>query len=108
MVAVVAKLVEHELVGGVHLHQPLEAPLGFVQHIGAAVAAVQAIGLLSIGKYNGEIAVCGEQVVGRIGRGGDVLQVVARIVPSTDYVYMRTIGHGAIERIAVVGMAAIF
>ena len=87
MVAVIAELVEHEFVGGVHLHQPGEAPAGFVQHIGGTVGTVQAIGLPGIAKYAREIAVGRQQVVGRIGRGSHVLQIVACIVPSTDYVY---------------------
>jgi hypothetical protein len=81
VVAVVAELVVHLVVGGEHAQQPLQPVARLVEHVGRAVRAGQPARVERVGEGARMVAVGHHHHVRRVGRRGHVLQVVRRVRP---------------------------
>ena len=107
VVTVVGYLVIHLALRRIHAVEPVEPPFDFVDDVGDTVGPGQAVGIVGIAIRSGILQVGKHHLIGGVGRGGHVLQLVARIVPAAPHVNVLATAGGVIDDIAVVGVTAV-
>ena len=107
VVAVVGNLVIHLAPRRIHTVEPVESPLDFIDNIGDTVGPGQPVGIVGIAIYFGILQIGKHHLIGGIGRGSHILQLVARIVPATPHVDVLAAAGGMIDDVAIVSVAAV-
>ena len=108
MVAVVGNLVEEGGAVGIHFHKPFKPPACLIEDVGHTVAALVAGGVVVVAPHFWSTEIGKHHFVGGIGRGGYILQIVARIVPASYHIDFLTATGGVKHYYAVVGVATVF
>ena len=99
MVSVVGELVKHPVRSRVHLYEPVEAPDCLVHDIRNTIPPGQTTGQTRIVKLVGKIPVSCQQMIHRVGRCCNILEIITGIMPPSVDVQIRAVWHGTIKRI---------
>ena len=108
MVAVVGNLVEEGGAVGIHFHKPFKPPACLIEDVGHTVAALVAGGVVVVAPHFWSTEIGKHHFVGGIGRGGYILQIVARIVPTSHHIDFLAATCRMKHYYAIVGVATVF
>ena len=107
VVTVIGNLVIEFPLGGIHFIEPCQAPVDFVNDVGDAIGALQAIRLVMVTECRWALLPCQHHLVDGIGTRGGILQQVGGIMPTATHIDALPFLIGMITHIGILDVATV-